>query len=100
MTGDDIESLLRWEAVFGAGSRAVFAFAYDVESGHETDFEDLFAFRGKNYAFFAVGACDYQAVMTSRSVRWETFSVARKPFAALRSPMENLLRISASAERP
>ena len=91
VTADDVESLLKWEEVFGPGYRALFAFAYDVDEGHEADFDDLFAFREKRYAFFGVAACDYRAVMTTRSPRWETFSVARKPFAALRSPIESFL---------
>jgi hypothetical protein len=91
VTGDDVASLLRWEEVFGGGSRAVFAFAYDIDEGHEHDFEETFPHRDKRYAFFGVCACDYKAVMTSRSARWETFSVARKPFAELRSPMATFL---------
>ena len=98
VTSDDIESLLRWEEVFGAGYRAIFVFAYDVEAGHESDFDELYSFRQKNYAFFGVGTCDYQAVMTTRSPRWETVSVARKPFAALRSPIRSFL--SAEARQP
>lgn len=87
VTADDVESLLRWEEIFGAGYRSVFVFAYDVDVGHERDFDDLFLFRTKQYAFFGVTACDYRAVMTPRSSRWETVSVARKPFVELRSPI-------------
>ena len=88
VTAEDVDSLLHWEEIFGAGHRAVFVFAYDVEPGHEGDFDDVFAFREKRYAFFGVAACDYQAVMTTRSRRWDTVSVARKPFVALRSPID------------
>jgi hypothetical protein len=91
VTADDVESLLRWEEVFGPGYRAIFAFAYDVEAGHEGDFTDLFSFRHKNYSFYGVAACDYRAVMTTRSPRWDTFSVARKPFAELRSQIDAFL---------
>lgn len=91
VTTDDIESLLKWEEVFGPGHRAVFVFAYDVDPGHEHEFTELFGFREKNYAFFGVCACDYRAVMTTRSPRWETVSVARKPFAELRSPIAAFL---------
>jgi hypothetical protein len=91
VTSDDVDSLLKWEEVFGAGYRAVFLFAYDVDPGHESDFEDLFEFREKRYAYFGISACDYKAVMTTRSPRWDTFSVARRPFAELRSPVEAFL---------
>src|SRR5690606_24323063 len=37
VTADDVESLLRWEEVFGAAYRALFVFAYDVDRGHEGD---------------------------------------------------------------
>jgi hypothetical protein len=100
VTADDVESLLRWEEVFGASSRAVFAFAYDIDDSHEGDFDETFAFREKTYAFFGVAACDYRAVMTSRSSRWETYSVARKPFAALRSPMQSFLNPQPISQRP
>ncbi|HEX6987712.1 MAG TPA: HYExAFE family protein [Planctomycetaceae bacterium] len=98
VTTDDVKSLLRWEEVFGAGHRAVFVFAYDVDPGHEGDFEELFPFREKQYAFYGVAACDYRAVMTTRSPRWETVSVARKPFAELRSPIDSFLE--APVRRP
>ena len=91
VTADDVESLLRWEEVFGAGYRAVFVFAYDIEPGHEEDFEEVFPFRDRQYSYFGVAACDYRAVMTTRSPRWETVCVARKPFAALRSPIGSFL---------
>ena len=97
VTTDDVESLLRWEEVFGAAYRAVFVFAYDIDPGYESDFEELFAFRDKQYAFFGVSACDYRAVMTTRSPRWETVSVARRPFAALRSPIASFLQPQVAA---
>ena len=89
VTTDDVESLLQWEEIFGAGYRSLFVFAYDVDTGHEGDFDELFAFREKRYAFYGVSACDYQAVMTARSARWDTVSVARKPFGELRSPLRS-----------
>lgn len=91
VTSDDVESLLRWEEVFGASYRAVFVFAYDVAGDRHDDFEELFPYREKHYAFFGVSACDYRAVMTTRSPQWDTFSVARRPFAELRSPIESFL---------
>ena len=91
VTGDDVDSLLKWEEVFGSGYRAVFVFAYDVAADRLHEFEERFEFRRRSYAFFGVSACDYGAVMTGRSSSWETFSVARRPFAALRSPIEKLL---------
>lgn len=91
VSSDDVDSLLRWEEVFGAGYRAVFVFAYDVAESHRVEFEDLFEFRGRSYAFFGVSSCDYRAVMTTRSPRWDTFSVARRPFAELRSPIASFL---------
>lgn len=88
VTNEDVESLLHWEEIFGSGHRSIFVFAYDVEARHTGEFEQLFAYREKQYAFFGVAACDYRAVMTTRSRSWDTVSVARKPFVALRSPIE------------
>lgn len=91
MTAEDVDSLLAWEEVFGSSHRGLFVFAYDVAETHLEDFEALFQFRDREYAFFGVVACDYRAVMTQRSPRWNTVSVARRPFAALRFPIDELI---------
>lgn len=91
VTAEDVDSLLAWEEVFGSSHRGLFVFAYDVAETHLEDFEALFQFRDREYAFFGVVACDYRAVMTQRSPRWNTVSVARRPFAALRFPIDELI---------
>ena len=91
VTADDIASLLRWEEVFGPGYQAVLVFAYDVDAARRDEFETLFTWRSRAYAFFAVSVGDYRAAMTARSARWDTYTVARRRFADLRFPFDALL---------
>ena len=91
VTADDVECLLKWETVFGAGSRGVFAFAYDLADGEDAGDPAPFAFGGKRYAFFAVTAADYATAMTVRSASWQTVNLPRAVFAELRVPFADLL---------
>ena len=98
VTADDVDSLLAWEEFF-PGSEAVFVFAYDVEDSHAHEFDELFAFRDRRYAFFGVGAAEYRVAMTRRSARWSTFSIARGPYARLRCPIASLIGPPETADR-
>lgn len=100
VTAEDVQSLLCWEETFGGNCRSLFVFAYDVAASHEGEFETLFEFRRKRYAFFAVGAGDYQAVMRPRSRRWQTVFVGRRRFAALRSPIDEVLQFRQPSKPP
>ena len=91
VTADDVECLLKWETVFGAGSRAAFAFAYDLADGEDAGDPAPFAHGGRRYAFFAVTAADYATAMTVRSPAWETVNLPRADFADLRVPFADLL---------
>lgn len=98
VTGDDVESLLSWEEFF-PGSEAAFVFAYDVEDSHAQEFDDLFVFRDRRYAFYGVGAAEYKAAMTRRSARWSTFTIARGRYARLRCPIAALIGPAETAAR-
>ena len=90
-TADDVESLLKWETVFGPNSKAVLAFAYDLADGCDAGACEPFAHAGRRYALFAVAAADYATAMTCRSRAWETVSLPSEEFARLRRPFAELL---------
>lgn len=87
-TAEDIPCLLRWQDVFGKDFRAVLVFAYHiVQSDARSEFEELFEFRDRTYAFFGVWAEDYQREMQTRSASWQTVSVRSGPFREMRQPI-------------
>ena len=60
-------ALLKWQEVFGNDFRALLVFAYHIVSDAERDkFDDLFAFRDREYAFYGVWADDYRQAMQTR----------------------------------
>ncbi len=91
-TAEDIPSLLTWERVFGEGFRAVLVFAYHVVSAPALrDFEELFQFRERTYAFFGVWVNDYQTAMQTRSASWQTVAVPSDSFREMRFPIARFL---------
>lgn len=91
-TDDDLESLARWESIFGGEFRAVLVFAYDVVGARYRDgFERLFEFRERTYAFFGVEVAEYAAVSRRRSSSWGTVAAGREEFRRLRRPIDEFL---------
>jgi hypothetical protein len=90
-TSDDVECLLEWERCFGKDFRSAFIFAYDVEEGTVAGHPDVFSFRDRTYAFYAVLVGEYLTVMRQRSPKWETVSLPAAEFRRLRRPMGQLL---------
>ena len=104
-TKDDLDSLLRWQEVFGDGFRAMLVFAYDLldakaaddlasEIGTGTEASRAFFYRGRVYSFFGVWADEYKTAMHARSQSWETVSVPSRQYRDLRIPVAELLRCS------
>jgi hypothetical protein len=119
-TKDDLDSLLRWQEVFGDGFRSMLVFAYellDAQSAADlaaetrpstadstitsTKADDArmpsahaapFFFRGRFYSFFGVWADDYKTAMHARSQSWETVSVPSREYRDLRISVAELLR--------
>lgn len=91
-TRDDLQSLLQWQQVFGEGFRAVLVFAYDIiDARYSAEFDTVFNFRHRAYAFYGVWADEYEAEMRTRSASWETVSLPSQTFRTLRSPIEAFL---------
>jgi len=91
-TAEDVPALLKWQEVFGTDFRAVLVFAYHIVSDAERGkFDDLFAFRDREYAFYGVWADNYREAMQTRSQSWQTVSVPSGAFRELRSPIVEFL---------
>ena len=89
---DDVESLLRWEVVFGNQFRAAFLFAYELTDAKWYDCHpQRWEYAGRTYAFYAVWVRDYAEVMRRRSPRWETVAIPTRDYARLRLPWEEFL---------
>jgi hypothetical protein len=85
VTQDDLDSVARWEGVFGPGYRGLFVFAYVLPSDQRAPTEVArFTFRERDYAFFGVWACDYRQSMRTRSPKWDTVWLPSQPFRELR----------------
>ncbi|HNQ21964.1 MAG TPA: HYExAFE family protein [Phycisphaerae bacterium] len=87
VTSADLESLRRWETVFGTGFQAVLIFAYLLtEDNARLPVSRLHPFRDRQYAFLRVGASEYAAHARVRSSRWGTLSVPGASFRSLLRP--------------
>ena len=91
-TEDDLQSLLAWEQVFGAGFRALLVFAYHVlDAGRASEVGTTFECRRRVYSFFGVWAADYRAAMRTRSPSWETVSLPTREYRRLCAPIREFL---------
>lgn len=89
---EDISALLEWEKVFGTGFRGLLVFAYHVvESRWRGEFDEIFEYRGREYAFFGVWADSYGCAMRTRSPSWNTVTLPSSEFRELRVPIRELL---------
>lgn len=91
-TEDDIDSLLRWQRVFGNGFRSMLLFAYDiVDPRFAGELGRPFAHQGRLYSFFGVWVDEYHVAMQRRSASWETVSLPSRNYHDLRIPISELL---------
>lgn len=82
-TRDDLESLARWEQVFGQPFRGLFVFAYQVLGDRAPlAAEELFRFRDGLYGFVAIGLRDYARQARLISPRWNTLAMSTRAFRA------------------
>ena len=91
-TLEDVESLDRWQEVFGTDFQSVLAFAYNVtEPRYRSLFDDLFEHRGRVYGFVAVRLAEYRSFVRVRSASWKTVSIPSRAFHELRRPLYEFL---------
>ena len=87
VTQDDVDSLRRWERLFGEGFAAAFVFLYWCdEQPPDALFQEVFEHRGRWYALRAVMLREYEARMRPRSVRWRTLHVPAAAFESISRP--------------
>lgn len=92
ITREDIESLRKWESIFGADFTAVLVFAYWLQGlPRQAPFEDVHFFHNRYYAFLAVSLADYADCMRPRSAKWQTVSMPAGEFARLASDLAGFL---------
>lgn len=88
VTLDDVESLSRWESLFGSGFEAAFVFIYWCQdSPPDGLFDEIFTHAGRCYALRVVRLTEYRSAMRLRSARWRTVHLATSSFARLATPL-------------
>jgi len=87
VTQDDVDSLQRWQELFGGDFAAVFVFAYCLrQQPPDALFDELFAFGERWYALREVKLADYVREMVSRSGKWQTVHVPAQAFSRISRP--------------
>ncbi len=99
VTEEDLDSMLRWERVFGDGFRAALVFAYDLVGSESASFHSLvWTFGRRQYSFYGIWVDEYAASSRTRSRSWETVSIPRSRFDALRRPIDLFLKSPESSD--
>ncbi len=88
VTLDDVESLTKWEELFGNGFKAYFVFLYWCESQPaDALFQEIFSFDDRWYALRSVPVDLYQKHMKQRSAKWGTVDIPVRDFEVISSPV-------------
>jgi len=83
-TLEDIESLRRWEELFGGNFEAAFVFVYACEEQPpDALFQEVIEHRGAWYAMRSVLVREYARAMKLRSSRWRTVDLSGETFSRL-----------------
>lgn len=87
-TRDDVESLQRWERLFGSGFDAALVFVYWCdEMPPDALFEEVFEHHDRWYAIRTVLVGAYARMMRTRSPKWGTVDVAPRTFDQICLPL-------------
>ena len=85
---DDLDSLARWETVFGSGFAGLLVFCYHLpEPAAAKHFEAVHLFRGEYYGLVGVYFKEYAAACRPRSRSWDTVSVPAAVFRKMIRPV-------------
>lgn len=80
-TADDMESMSRWQDIFGDTALALLTFVYWLASEEAKEsFTNHFSLADRHYACVAIPLLDYRNHMRVRSSRWQTFTMPRALF--------------------
>ncbi|QOJ13244.1 MAG: HYExAFE family protein [Planctomycetia bacterium] len=91
-TQGDLDGLLRWQRVFGAGFRGMLLFAYWIDGAADPPAEIVHEFRERRYVFVAAPLDEYAASARVRSPKWGTVHLPMEAFRRLARPASELLR--------
>jgi len=87
VTLDDIESLSRWQKLFGGGYEAAFVFVYwCADTPPDGLFGELIEHQGRWYTLRAITLSDYTSAIRVRSPRWRTVHLPTADFDRLAAP--------------
>jgi hypothetical protein len=87
-TRDDLDSLARWETVFGSGFTGVLVFCYHLAHAEaRARFEVVHPFRGEYFSLVGVRRSAYAEACRPRSRAWNTVSVPTAAFRELVKPI-------------
>jgi hypothetical protein len=103
VTSDDLDGLVRWQAMFGPGFRSILSFVYaePIQVFPLPGDNGAFEFRGREYRFWAVELDDYIAHLRSRGPAWKAVAMARRAFRRRVRPLVEWLPMhDNSARRP
>ena len=91
VSADDVDSLSRWQDVFGQSHESVFVFVYKIEM-IDVDFDghDIYESEGTRYAFFCIKLSDYKKYMKLRSPRWRTVNLPAEKFRQFAVPLQSI----------
>ncbi len=99
VTQDDVDSLTRWQELFGKDFTAVFVFAYCLrQQPPDALFDELFAFGERWYALREATLADYVREMRQRSGKWQTVHVPGEAFSLISRPF--LARAASPRKQP
>lgn len=88
VTREDVDSLVRWERLFGGSFAAAFVFVYWCdELPPDALFEEIFEFGGRWYAIRCVRLSDYREFMRVRSAKWGTVDLPQPVFDRVSGPL-------------
>lgn len=87
-TRDDLESMARWEQLFGPRAAGLLVFAYHLV-GRESPVpaDQVFPYRGELYAFVGARLSDYASHARPISPRWQTLALGARQFRAVARPL-------------
>ena len=86
---EDLESLARWENLFGESFRGLFVFAYLIVGDRAPlPPEQLFEHRGGLYGFVAIELSTYAALARPISPSWDTVAMPTADFRRLARPLD------------
>ena len=99
VTGEDIQSLMHWQKMFGKHFMSIFCFVYKIDFDMPAANTEFTSFSANNmrFAMFGIELDKYIAESSLRSIKWNTFSLNSKAFIKHSRPFTSFLDSENSA---